>query len=154
VSAAAWSARATPIACVAGAAVFSLGVISLVHAAVTLALQGAAWNFSAWSCLVLAALLVAVRLRRERGRAVRTLYWNPGSGGFRVDGIAGDLALTRVWYGAGWVTLGLRSHAPKARALQLVIWKSAMPAPLWNELALHLLAGAFRGNSHQNKESP
>lgn len=151
---AAWFAKATPIASVAGAVVLALGIVSIVHAAITLALQGAAWNFFAYACLSLAGVLALSRLRAVLRRTGTLVFWDTGAGAFRVAGVREPLTLHRAWRGAAWVTLELRPQAPRGRTQQLVIWKSAMPAPLWNELVLRVQAARSVGNSHQNKERP
>lgn len=151
---AAWSTQATPLSSVAGAVMFTLGTFSIVIAALTLASGGAAWNLPAYACLALAACLVLVRLYRERHRSALLLSWNPAEGGFCVAGLSGNPVLTRVWSGPGWVTLGLSHQAPSNRAVRLVVWKSAIPAPLWSELALRIEAAQLHGNGHQNKENP
>ena len=152
-AAATWSTKATPMASVAGAAVLTLGIFCIVHAAVTLALGGAAWNAPAYACLLLAACLVARRLHREHRRGACTLYWDAAEGALRITAVAGRLELTHAWHGVGWVTLELRPQVPSGRAVRLVVWKSAIPAPLWSELALRIQAGPA-GSSHQNKENP
>ena len=149
---AAWSTKATPLAGVAEAVVFTLGVFCIVHAAITLALGGAAWNLPAYACLLLTALLAVVRLMRRR--TAHALRWDAIGGSFRIADVPGGLVLTRVWYGAGWVTLGLRPAEAPGRMLHLVIWKSTIPAPLWNELVLRTQAHPLREASHQNKENP
>lgn len=134
--------------------VLTLGAFSMVFTALTLAFGGAPWNLPAYACLVLTAAGVAVRLRREHHRKSYNLSRCSGGAGFFVQGVAERLELAHVWQGPGWVTLGLRHAAPSNRVLRLVIWKSAIPAPLWSELALRIEAGPLRENSHQNKENP
>ncbi|MFT0850695.1 hypothetical protein VRY85_07920 [Achromobacter sp. F4_2707] len=149
-----WSTQATPLASVAGAVVLTLGAFSIVFAALTLALGGAPWSFSAYACLALTAVWVALRLHRAYHHKAYNLSRCPGGTGFFVQGVAERLELAYVWQGPGWVTLGLRYQAPPHRVLRLVIWKSAIPAPLWSELALCIEAGPLQENSHQNKENP
>lgn len=139
---------------VARAALLTLGTLCIVHAAVTLALRGASWNLSAYSCLLLAVLLLVFRLVREGGCGARTLYWDRAATGFRMDALPGIMELTHVWRGPAWVTLRLQPRAEPGPFVHVVVWKSAVPAPLWSELALYTQASAFRGNGHQNKEAP
>lgn len=149
----AWSTQAAPLAGIAGAAVFSLGVVCIVHAAVTLALGGAAWNLPAYACMALAALLAVVHSVRAHHRHSGTLY-RDADGGYRLSGHAGVLALVRVWLGPAWVTLRLKPQALHDRPVHVVLWKSAIPSPLWSELVLQVQAGPPRRNRHQNKENP
>src|SRR5690606_5972969 len=149
-----WSTKATPLAVVAEAVVLTLGVFSLVLTAERLALGEASWHPAATVILLLAACLVALRLYRRRLASPSSVSWCPRSRGFCVAGIPGVMALVHVWRGPGWVTLGLRHEATPGRVLQMVVWKSAIPAPLWSELVLRLETGLQRGSSHQNKENP
>lgn len=153
-AAAAWSTQATPLAGVAGAAVLTLGAACIVYTAITLALGGAAWSLAAWFCLFGTGLLVALRLARERRRVVHLLHWDPGSGCFRSSQHPGELVLTHIWRGPAWVTLRLHSQAPHQGPMHLVIWKSAVPPPLWSELALRIQAQPCCRGGHQNKENP
>ena len=139
---------------VVAALVLTLGLFSLVAAALLLALDGDLSHPIAWACMALTTLLVALRLRREYRHTPFLLSWCPHSAGFHIPGVSGTLELVRVWQGPGWVTLGLRPQAAPRRIMSLVVWKSAIPAPLWNELALRLEAGSQRANSAQNKENP
>lgn len=151
---AAWSTHAAPLAGVVGAVVLTLGVFSLVTAAVTLALGGAAWNLPAYACLVLAACLVALRLYRDCRQAVQTLNWDPAQREFRLAGTTDRLTLLRVGSGPAWVTLVFHAHSAPGRLVRLVLWKSVIPAPSWSELALCIEAVQVRGECHQNKENP
>lgn len=137
----------------AEAMVFALGVCSLVYAAIVLALQGAAWGACAILCFSLAIALVVVRLRGRRARPSHVLSWNAESGAFRLADVEGELTLTRVCYGVGWVTLELRSQAPISRVLQLVLWKSAVSAPLWNVLALRVQGACAGGTAIRTRKT-
>lgn len=152
-SVSAWSTRATPLAGIAGPAVFTLGLFCLVHAAVTLALGGAAWHLPAYACMALAALLAAVRLVRARRRFAGMLRQD-ADGRFRLSQKPGVWTLTRVWRAPAWVTLRLQPETAGGRAIHVVVWKSAVPPPLWTELALRIQTRAPRRDSHQNKENP
>jgi len=143
-----------PLAGVAGPVVLVLGVLCIAHAAITLALAGAAWNLPAHACLGLAAALAVSRLLRERRRMVHTLRWDNGRACFRIHPNAPELALTHMWQGPGWVTLKLRPRLASGPVLHLAVWKSAIPAPLWSRLALCAQAGALWEAGHQNKENP
>jgi hypothetical protein len=150
-----WSTKAAPAGVVGGSVALVLGMLSIVHAAVTLALGGAAWNFPALACMALAAVLAALRVRRLLRNTACTLQWDP-SRGFHVSGVATDLRLERVWRGPAWLTLGLRTaDADGGAIIRHVIWKSAMPAPLWSELALRIQSEAAREDPHppQNKDN-
>lgn len=153
-AAATWPTKATPLAGVAGPAVHSLGVLCVVHAAITLALWGAAWGFCAYACMGLAALLCALRLRHIGRDPHSVLLFDPSDGLFRIRGSATPLTLTHAWHGPGWMTLRLRPRDIVVPAIHLVIWKSAVPAPFWSELALRAEAGLSRAIRHQNKENP
>ena len=131
---AAWSTQAAPLAGVAGAVVLTLGVFSLVTAAVTLALGGAAWNFPAYACLVLAGGLVALRLHRSRRQVTPTLTWDSAQREFRLAGTPDRLTLLRVGRGPAWVSLVFQPHSAPQRPVRLVLWKSVIPAPSWSEL--------------------
>lgn len=144
----------TPLIRVAAAVVLTLGVCSLLWAALVLASGG---NVS----LPLAALPVALtffflafRLRREWRESPSLLSWSCDPAGFHVAGVQGVAELVHVWRGPAWVTLALRYQAKPHRLERFVIWKSAVPAPLWSELALRLESGSLRGNRKQNKENP
>src|SRR5690606_10011551 len=101
-------------------------------AALTVALGGRPWNASAYLCMMLALLLAGLRARHDHARAVRTLSWDAAAACFRLSSFHGELDLSRVWFGLGWVTLGLRAHTPigEGKLRHVVIWKSAIPAPL------------------------
>ncbi len=150
---AAWFAKASPLASVAGAAVLALGTLSFIHAALTVALQGAAWNLTAYSCLILAGVLVVRRVRDDSRRQNHILFWDSEIGCFRVAGIRGSFMPDRFWQGPAWVTLGLRSTESDDRTLQLVIWKSATSAPLWNELVLRLQAARSGGRAIRTRKA-
>lgn len=147
-----WSTRASPGASVAEALVLTLGVFSIVVAAIRLIL-GNDWHPVATAILLLAALLVWLRLRRSRLRPPIFLSWCPTNCNFRVAGRSDGLHLVHVWQGPGWVTLGLRPDEDPRRVMHMVVWKSAVPAPLWSELILLVETSLQRRNSHQNKEN-
>lgn len=153
-AAATWSTEATPLARVAGAVVHILGLLCIVHAAVTLALGGAAWNLPATFCLGLGALLGLLQALRRARRAPHTLVWDAVRGCFVMSGRPQGMALIHAWHGSGWMTLRLRPLDAGGPAYHAIIWKSAVPAPLWSELALRVEAGRSGGTRHQNKENP
>lgn len=153
-STATWSTNATPLVRVGGAVVHILGLSCIVHAAVTLALGGAAWNLPAHACMGLAGLLAMLHLHRLSRHPTHPLHWDAAAGGFRVAGRSGPMALVHAWHGAGWMTLRLRPHDSMGPAIHMVVWKSATPAPLWSELALRIEAGPGGEGRHQNKENP
>lgn len=151
-----WSTKAAPMAAAVGSVVLILGLLCIVHAALTVALGGRAWNASAYLCMIFALVLAGLRVRRGRTRAVRRLSWDAAGACFRLSSFHGELVLSRVWYGLGWVTLGLRARTPtgEGKLRHVVIWKSAIPAPLWNELALRIHAAPERAKRQENKENP
>ncbi|HLT99227.1 MAG TPA: hypothetical protein VKZ70_05765 [Burkholderiaceae bacterium] len=148
-----WSTRSTPGARIAEVLLLTLGVFSIVVAAIRLTL-GPEWHPAATAILSLAALFVGLRLHRSRLSSPLSLSWCPAACNFRVAGRSDGLHLVRVWQGPGWVTLGLRPDAEPQRVLYLVVWKSAVPAPLWSELILLIETSLQRRISHQNKENP
>lgn len=153
-AAATWSTKATPLVRVVGCVVFTLGVLCIVHAAVTLALGGGAWTLPAYTCLALAGLLVCLRILREWRYPTHILHWDTEVDAFRVHAIPGIMDLMHAWHGPAWVTLSLRRRAQDARPVRLVIWKSTVPSPYWSELVLRTQVGGSREQGHQNKENP
>lgn len=149
-----WSTEATPLARIAGAVVFTLGAFSVVSAALLLAGGRYLAYPAALACLFLTAVFAVLYVRRIHRRLPVFLSWCARSESFFVAGMSVPLELLRVWHGPGWVTLGLRHPATPHKVIRLVVWKSAVPAPLWSELALCLEVGARRRNGYENKENP
>ena len=133
-----WSTEATSLARVAELVVLTLGSFSLVSAALLLTLGREFSRPAALFCLALTAVFVVLRIRRMRRRHPFLLSWCSHTKGFLLAGMPGTLQLLRVWQGLGWVTLGLRHPAAPHKVLRLVVWKSAVPAPLWSELVLRI----------------
>lgn len=134
--------------------VLALGVTCIVHTALTLALAGAAWGPSAYTCMGLAVLLALLRAFKAGRRKAYVLHWDAGRAYFCIPPDFPELLLTHVWRGPGWVTLRLRPSVSAGPTLHLVVWKSSIPAPLWSQLALCVHAGALGKNGRQNKENP
>lgn len=160
-AAATWSTEMAPRARAVGVVLYAIGVVSVVHAAVTLALGGAAWNVPAHACMGLAGLLVIFRLHRSLRYRAGALRWDAGAGVFRLSGYSAPMQLVHAWQGAGWTTLKLRPHASADpgrhavnRDVHVVIWKSAVTPSSWSELALRIAAAPSGEERHQNKENP
>lgn len=149
-----WPSRPGRPAQFLGGALLALGVFCITYVSLSLALGGAAFGWAAYACLALAVLFVVSRLRRHGREAPVTLYWNPTRSCFHLSEDPSPLALDRVWRAPCWVTLRLRPMAGQGGTRDVVIWKSAVPPPLWNELALCIHAARRSANSHENKENP